>query len=218
MVSLLAPTAEYTQGDKMFHKILASLLIAGSFIASQFVPQDPIEAASKSILRLSGIETVDTIFGREEGPYGCTAFAVAPRKFMTANHCVNGTQMKVDGRPFLLLKADKKTDLAVLIVDIDVPALRLSKTLAHRGDEVTGVGYAFAFDKLSFSINRVLFTNYDGGGVVTYPGMWVYGSYVGGMSGGPVLDQSGKVLGMVQQSNSGIGYGVEAGTIRDFLQ
>jgi hypothetical protein len=37
------------------------------------------------------------------------------------------------------------------------------------------------------------------------------------MSGGPITDYQGRVVGIIQQTNEGIGYGVNALTIRTFL-
>ena len=49
------------------------------------------------------------------------------------------------------------------------------------------------------------------------PGLFVAGQYIPGMSGGPVVDHDGKIVGIVQQSNSGIGFGVGVSTIQGFL-
>jgi S1-C subfamily serine protease len=49
------------------------------------------------------------------------------------------------------------------------------------------------------------------------PGIVVQGGYIPGMSGGPVIDKDGQVVGIIQQSDQNIGYGVGVDRISEFL-
>ena len=43
------------------------------------------------------------------------------------------------------------------------------------------------------------------------------GGFIGGMSGGPVFDINGDVVGVVQRGTEQIGYGVNTATLLEFL-
>ncbi|HVI42769.1 MAG TPA: hypothetical protein VM577_19350, partial [Anaerovoracaceae bacterium] len=77
-------------------------------------------------------------------------------------------------------------------------------------------GYGFGWNKLSVLKERVYIQNYhvDDDAAV---GMIVQGGYIGGMSGGPVVDQAGHVVGVVQRGNQQIGYSVGTTIIKAFL-
>jgi hypothetical protein len=50
------------------------------------------------------------------------------------------------------------------------------------------------------------------------PGVVVQGGYLPGMSGGPLIDADGLVVGIVQTSAHNVGYGVGARVIQAFIQ
>ena len=83
-------------------------------------------------------------------------------------------------------------------------------------EDLTAIGYAFGWDQALVLDVKVLLVSKapvdnDTPGIIVRPG------YIGGMSGGPVVDMNGQMVGIVQQANSGVGYGVPILIIRAFL-
>ena len=81
---------------------------------------------------------------------------------------------------------------------------------------MTGIGYAFGFTRVMALKGRVLLVDWPNT-TEAAPGILVQGGFIGGMSGGPVVDMAGLVVSMAQQSNSGVGFGVGTLLFRAFL-
>lgn len=168
--------------------------------------------------------TVDGI-----GTFTCTGFAIAPRKYMTAAHCVAPIEtmfgqvldapLKVDGKDALILKADFYQDLAVVIADVVKPSVRLREKGANWLERVWAMGYGNGFSKPLVTEHKVQILGYQFDGMPDVaPGTIYMGEFIGGMSGGPVYDGNGAVVGIVQRGGSGIGYGVTVKEIQKFLE
>ncbi len=179
-----------------------------------------VDQTERSIVRISGEMDFMAEDGPRHGTYTCTGEVIAIGKVLTAAHCI-GTNMKSDGDLVeVVVKADQTLDLAVLSVNTHQrPSLHLRKEPVVRFEELTAIGYAYGYAKLS-ALYEVAFLLHDFPWSVDNsipPGIIVQGGYIGGMSGGPVVDVKGLQVSIVQRGDETVGYGVDADTIRTFL-
>jgi S1-C subfamily serine protease len=151
----------------------------------------------------------------------CSGFIINEHEdyVLTAKHCADDDITKpvvVDLHPGKIIASDVHKDLLVLHVPgIDKPALRLATEDARFGQVVASFGYGGGYErpmlrKASIAQPKALVP--DAG-----PGEWVMvdGAFVGGQSGGVVVNEAGEVVLMVQMGNSVMGIGRSADTIRD---
>lgn len=147
---------------------------------------------------------------------GCSAVSISPRKFLTAAHCIV-SDLRLDGKVAAPIAVDTERDLAVLLVDDTRPSLRIRAKALHFLEEVIGIGYGYSFLHPTVTYHHALMFHYSPEKDV-YPGTWFQGGVIGGMSGGAFIDADGEIVGTVQRGNAQIGYGVDSGTINEFLQ
>jgi S1-C subfamily serine protease len=193
------------------------------------------DAPGVAFVQSSGI-TTNTPFGRERGTGTGSGFVLDRRgDILTNAHVVDGAQ-KVTVRfggsgtevPAQVAGVDNSNDLAVLRVDpskVDLHPLRLAGgSSVHVGDPVAAIGNPFGFDRTitagivsalqrqitapdGFTIQHVIQTD-----AAINPGN----------SGGPLIDSSGRVVGINAQiatggngnANVGIGFAIPIGTAK----
>jgi hypothetical protein len=199
----------------MWHKlVLPFALLAGVFVHHPSPQQRHIDRAQASLIRITGTEDVP---GFGPVPYVCSGFVVAEHRVLTAAHCI-GNEMQGDGTATTVLKVDMGlVDLALLGSQTGKAPLALRDSAPRPGDAVVGVGYAWGWTRPMARHGVVVFADYSPDVDQWAAGLFVDGGFIGGMSGGPILDADGFVVGIVQQSNEGTGYGVGALLIRAFL-
>jgi len=154
--------------------------------------------------------------GHGEG--GCTGFVIDNNRdfVMTAAHCdvPNETvKLLVDSLVAKVRAKDTKNDLMVLFVEgIDRPALKLAVDDPRVGDEVASFGYGYALERPLFRMAHVSATDLavDRGRYIV-----IDSTFVPGQSGGPVVNDKGEVVMIVQMGNNLVGLGIGAETIRD---
>lgn len=157
-----------------------------------------------------------------EHPGGsCTAFVINDnviedgKKYdylLSAAHC-DGEKLLADGQPAMLVWKDGKKDLMVLIVkDTGRPALRLAPRDPQVGEEVASYGYGYGFERPMFRVSHIAD---DRTRVNDQDFLQIDAAFVGGQSGGPVVNHDGLVVMIVQIGSDRVGMGVGAETIKD---
>jgi len=181
--------------------ILALTLVTGS--AFSFKPIDPIEHTLASIVL---VQDTDPDSGE---PTTCTGFVVAPHRALTASHCIHDAAgFTVDGEPSVALKRDKYFALVMVSpASGSKPALALAKRV-RIGDRVYSFGFAWAMGMFTFG--RGVASIKDGDFALDGP-------LAPGMSGGPVVNLAGEIVGINQAANNVIGIVCGAGELREFI-
>lgn len=148
----------------------------------------------------------------------CTAWSVKANTYITAAHCtpIGATFVLDKEEEATILAIDPKHDLALIQSDYLMPALEIRKEPLRWLEEVEGIGYGGNFRLPIVTFNRVVSMG-DKLSPSGPKGTIFMSPFVGGMSGGPVIDSNGKVVGICQQTNSTLGFGVDANTIIKFL-
>lgn len=150
----------------------------------------------------------------------CTAWVINTEKkyLMTAAHCDQDKEMWADLVKATVIAKDTKKDLMVIQaeeLDPARPALRLAKSNPSRGEEVMSAGFGYAlerpfFRKASVQDDAMMMPEAGGG-----PYISTDAPFVGGQSGGPVVNRAGEVVAIVQMGDRGTtGLGVGAELIR----
>lgn len=173
-----------------------------------------IKQALLSVGHVTGTKTDDE---DNHFHYGCSAFAIEARKYLTAAHCI-GDDMKLDGIPARVVKQDDAKDLAVVLADDKRPVLTIRQRALEFLESAVGLGYGYSWAHPTVTYHKAVMFGFTPPNSGIFPGTWYQGGFIGGMSGGPIVDESGQVVGVVQRSNDVTGYGVDSETIMGFLK
>jgi hypothetical protein len=124
-----------------------------------------------------------------------SAFRVGPTRFISVDHVTRNTGCTIDGQPFSAV-AEDGLDFSV----VEIPTLRRLGGLKincggfHRGDYVYASGYAYGRPWQQMVILRAT-GQHDGNLAVLYGAP----SVIPGMSGGPVMNARGEVVGTINR-------------------
>lgn len=180
-------------------------LLLGLILLSMGACATPVERTSASIIRLTS----------ESGQGFCTGFMVAPNRILTASHCIENAVF-ADGTPTQLIQKDDYYDLAVLSTVSAKHPLRIRVAPTTYDEPLKGIGYGFGWDKPLVTVFRVMIPNHK----ITpeaVSGVIMQGQAIGGMSGGPLIDSQGQVVGINLRTYQGTTYSVGTTVIRAFL-
>ncbi len=153
----------------------------------------------------------------------CTGFIIdATRHYvMTAAHCQpsDHSSLWVDRVAARVVSLDSKKDLMVVEVkDIDpsLPALVLAHKNPERGQDVMSCGFGMGLERAFFRQAHVQDDQTsvpETGQAGTFVSL--DSAFVGGQSGGPVVNAAGEVVMIVQRASNTVGIGVGADVIRE---
>lgn len=187
-------------------KVFLPLLFALSLVAPAFAADwsDVITRAEKSIVYIES----------EDG--ACTGFVIDQVKHyvMTAAHCYS-EKIFADLTPARVVAVDTHQDLMVIEVpNIDPSrlALKLAAKNPERGTEVMSAGYGYALESAQFRIAHIADNNFRVPSIAqTFYSLDA--TFIGGQSGGPVVNAAGEVVMIVQRGSDSVGIGIPAETI-----
>jgi len=168
-------------------------------------PNDILASTKLSIVKIN----YETISGETRG---CTGFVVAALlgDVLTAKHCLPeaiGTPIYINEEMAKILKTSDT--LALLrITPSKYPALTVRKTNPFPGEKSISFGYAWG-------IYTVFYRNVA---ALLGPDLGLDGPITPGMSGGPIIDMTGQVIGINQATSDIVGLACGAGEIREFLE
>jgi S1-C subfamily serine protease len=140
-----------------------------------------------------------------EGATGsCTAWSVDRRKstYLTAAHCY-GETILLDGKvPAHVVSIDEPGDIMVIQADspYQKPALRPSAFGVYKGTPVAAMGYGLGWPTAKFRAGTVSIPSISPRDFAYVEYMITDFAFVGGMSGGPIFDTNGDVVGLVNRS------------------
>lgn len=186
--------------------LLAFLLILSTPLASISQTPDILARSFSSIVQV-------TVPSEDPKEYRfCTGVRVGIVRVLTAEHCFPdpNADIKVNGLPARLVK--KNDWLALLDIPAEVPGAiqPIATKEPPIGAEVTSTGYVdIAGTRLSLH-RRIAFLRPD----FTF----IDGPLISGMSGGPVIDSNGQLVGINQAATEHAGMLTNVKDIREFIK
>jgi len=179
--------------------LLAAFLIATS--ADAFSWETVAERVQKSIAYMTlMVETEPEVFV----PSSCTAFSINQSRhiYATAAHCT-GIDMKLDGNPVGMLYRNDANDLMVLQTAAPgKPALKARTKDIKQGLSVAALGYGWGWDQPMLRTGAISIADISPKDFGSRPHTLFDFPFIGGMSGGPIVDSEGHLVSIVQQSNT----------------
>lgn len=183
--------------------------VGAAVVAASLITQSPqtITKTTESIVQIKATVGENTML--------CTGFVVGISWVITAKHCIpEGTQdVMVDERASKVLKVNEAFAL-LEVPPLKYPILNLRKDRPKVGEAVTSLGYPYGFPLMAFKRNVAAFCECG----FAKGDHLIMDNRIGmGMSGGPVIDESGKVVGLNQAGVETISIACTAQEIKEFL-
>lgn len=176
--------------------ILAALLVSSSGF---FTPRDIVAHTLASTVLVQSVDPEDN------KPMTCTGVMVAARRALTAAHCVkDDAGFIVDGEDAMVMARGES--LLLVSTSSTKKPLKLAKDLRIQEPVLS---FGFAWGEMTVLGRHVA--------VLHGPDFATDGPIAPGMSGGPMVNASGELVGINQASNEIIGIACGTGEIREFL-
>jgi len=181
------------------------LLVTLALLASFILPLHASSWTKISTKVLKSLARVEITLPQEDGSVvtgECSAFSINQKKhhYLTAAHCAG--ELKVNGFPASIDYLNDKLDVMVITVSgYSQKALRASVKDLRMGEEVAAYGYAYGWEAPFLKTGYISIPSASSPMFGNRPITFVTFAFIGGMSGGPVVDSSGDVVTLVNQSN-----------------
>jgi TPR repeat protein len=159
-----------------------------------------------------------------------TGFRVSTNRFVTVNHVISDCrQVRVDGSDAQVEKTDPRTDLALLVAQVQGPSASLRGQRANLGESVTVAGFPLRGLLSGFQVTSGTLAGLSGlrGDTTQFQ---ITAPVQPGNSGGPVVDVAGHVIGVIVSKLDAVGtaritgdipqnvnFAVSANALRSFL-
>jgi S1-C subfamily serine protease len=197
-------------------------IVAGLYAFCGVPYATSVMAADWSALVKDLTKSVVTIERNDAGT-SCTGFIINSKVkkdqdtltyVLTAAHCEAG-KLFADQAEAKVVARNTEKDLLVLAVEhLDKPAMRLAQDNPKVGDELASFGYGMGLERPLFRIAHVSAETYIPYEGIGGPLFMTDATFVGGQSGGPVINAAGEVVMVVQRGTDSVGIGVGADTIK----
>lgn len=195
--------------------ILAALLLMGSAAPTSEQTPSVIEQAQQATVLIEIPAEGDTAFF-------CTGVKVGIVRVLAARHCIppETHEILINGSAHVRVvkQTDDKTVYDGLVL-LEVPPqtapiLKLAEKEPKPGEGVVSIGYV---DRVG---TRVVLRRYVAGYGLEEANkvMAIDGTLIKGMSGGPVINERGELVGINQSVNGGIGLTTRLEAIKKFLK
>lgn len=184
-----------------------AFLLAALLVASPTFSQQP------SIINQAHLSLVKVSSGEGEKQMFCTGVQVGIVRVLTAEHCVPPDNTNVILNDEFPARVVKKHEWLVLLdAPEGRPIIKIAERNPQLGEDATAIGYVdLAGTKLTLKRNVAGFS-------LIHPMMFLDGPLVSGMSGGPVINSKGELIGINQASNPFTGMVSDVKAIRAFLK
>jgi hypothetical protein len=149
---------------------------------------------------------------------GCTVFSASPanRGWATVVHCVidretgepRADMFYIDGHAAQVVRVDEEHDLALMQVIEDwgvKKSIKLAKQAPKVGDRVETLGYAYADTRPFYFLGYLAVDEFQSHRTPGWFGTFVGLVAVGGQSGSPVVNEEGRLVGVLHIGFGGTG-------------
>jgi S1-C subfamily serine protease len=190
-------------------------MVLSAILAALLLIQSPttIHNVEESVV-IVGWNTIDA--GGMPTGLRCSGFVVGIAYVITAGHCKPpaNTDIYVDGKPSRVVKQSDEFIL-LSIEPSSKPVLQIRKSRLIIGEPAVSIGFAYGGPIQAFRRNA---SQYCGCGYSDSDHLVLDGIIAPGMSGGPVVDEDGKVVGLNQADIDGIlAVACTSEEIKDFI-
>lgn len=207
----------------MVRSVVASTLLLLFFLITSLNSKpatwkDTVKKVKESVVFVSAapVEMLDPFTGTvvKRKP-ACTGFVIDRVRGLvaTAAHCVGHEGLTAEGKDAIIVFSDPKLDVAIIETDAARRKPELRQQYFGRPDvtlAVAALGYGYDMGKIIYRHGEISEPGaiWEGESWKEEVGEWITTdfSFVGGMSGGPLFDVEGRVLGIVTQSDGKSGW------------
>jgi S1-C subfamily serine protease len=145
----------------------------------------------------------------------CTGAVVnqAEKFILSAAHC-DGPGLLADDEPVKIVAKNRKHDWMIFTIEhLDRPQVLLATKDPVMGEEVGSLGYGLGLERPMFRVGHISDTEMR---IPDLTGVFIAidAPFVGGQSGGPVINIAGELVILVQRANPQMGIGMGAEQLR----